>query len=379
MLEVNKGRWIAALGAIALATLACTCNLGEQLAGGLSDTGEGDAAGTNGAQSGESGSAQATLNPQPESIIEPTTAPPTQAPVTGPSFLNPYFSSAIDDAGRPLEVAAEFPDGTSTVYAFSTWAGMQDGAPFKTVWTQDGQVTADGEYTWNLGPEGEDIWISNLYSDSGAISPGLYTWELQVNGEPMVAGSFTVGGQGAVLLQDDFEDPNSGWEVGAYDAGSVGYEGGAYAATSIQEDKMMWGLANDIFQNAEIHVDATQVQAPPNNNNAYGVMCRVREGGTGYLLRISGDGFYAITLVDGPESFLPLVDWTASDAIRQGNSTNQIGAVCDGGYFALYANGTLLAEAWDDSFQSGDIALTTTSFESAPSKVLFDNIIVTAP
>lgn len=362
-----------------MATLACTCSLGEQLAGGLSEPGDGDATETSSAPSGESGPVQATLNPQPESIIEPTTAPPTQPAASLPNFLDPYFASAIDDAGRPLEVAAQFPDGITMVYAISAWSGMQDGIPFKTVWTQDGQVTAEAESTWNLGPEGEDIWISNLYSDTGAISSGLYTWELQIDGESMVAGSFTVGGQGVVLLQDDFEDPNSGWEIGAYDSGSVGYEEGAYAAISTQEDQMMWGLANDIFQNVEIQVDATQVQAPANNNNAYGVMCRVREGGTGYLLRISGDGFYSIMLVDEAGSFLPLVDWAASDAILQGNSTNQIGAICDGDYFALYANGTLLAEAWDDTFQSGDIALTTTSFEAEASKVLFDNIIVTGP
>jgi hypothetical protein len=126
-------------------------------------------------------------------------------------------------------------------------------------------------------------------------------------------------------------------------------------------------------------VEATQVQAPANNNNAYGVMCRVREGGVGYYLRISGDGFYSIQVMDQPGSARDLVEWQPSDAIQQGNATNQIRAVCDEDYFALFANGVLLAEAWDDRIMTGDIALMTIPYEPEPSVVLFDNILVTSP
>jgi hypothetical protein len=376
MHQSRRRHWFAALASLALITLACTCSLGEQLGQSLSEPTAAEGDGNDGTQASESKSVQATLNPEAESALSPTPGPSMEPPQ--PSFRNVYFASAVSESGEPVGVAADFPSGTMEVYSFASWSGMQDGISARSVWTLDGEPATESEFSWNLGPAGDDIWVGNIYRETGSLQEGQYTWQLMIDGEPMISANFSIGSQASILLQDDFGDPSSGWEIGEYDVGSVGYEGGAYAATSSKENEMMWGLAYDVFFDVEIQVEATQVQAPANNNNAYGVMCRVREGGTGYLLRISGDGYYSIILVDQDGSFRPLVDWAASDAIRQGNSSNQIRAICDEGYFALYANGAFLAEAWDDTFRSGDIALTTTSFEPDPSRVVFDNIIVTS-
>jgi hypothetical protein len=141
----------------------------------------------------------------------------------------------------------------------------------------------------------------------------------------------------------------------------------------------MWGLANRSFSDLVIEVDATQVSAPANNNNAYGVMCRVQPSGNdGYLLRISGDGFYAVhKIADG--NFEELVEWTRSEAIWQGNATNHLRAVCDGADLALFVNGELVAQASDATFLEGDIALTATTFEEELTEVHFDNLVVSAP
>ncbi|HIE39242.1 MAG TPA: hypothetical protein EYH30_04900 [Anaerolineales bacterium] len=183
---------------------------------------------------------------------------------------------------------------------------------------------------------------------------------------------------GGPLLQDDFSDPGSGWEIGDYSGGSVGYAEGAYFVTATEAGSLMWGLAYRDFSDLVIEVDAIQVSAPPNDNNSYGVMCRVQADDDGYLLRISGDGYYAIHRIVGGE-FEPLVDWTTSDAIRQGNATNHLRVVCDGTHLALVVNGRLLAEVEDATYTSGDIALTATTFEEEPTEVRFDNLVVTAP
>ena len=180
------------------------------------------------------------------------------------------------------------------------------------------------------------------------------------------------------LLTEDFSNPDSGWEIGDYDSGSVGYAEGYYYVTSHGNGDMMWGLAFRNFTDLIIDVDATQVSAPANNNNAYGVMCRVQEDNDGYLLRISGDGYYAIhRIVDG--EFEPLVDWTTTDVVRQGNGTNHIQAICDGSHLVLIVNGERLAETEDTTYVEGDIALTATSFEDEPTEIHFDNLVVTAP
>ncbi len=181
-----------------------------------------------------------------------------------------------------------------------------------------------------------------------------------------------------VLFEDNFNDPNSGWEEGDYQGGSVGYGNGYYFVTSIEAGSMMWGLAFQSFDDLVISVDATQVSAPANDNNAYGVMCRVQSDDDGYILRISGDGYYAIhRVVDG--EFQPLVDWTTTDVVNLGNATNHIRAICDGPNLILFANGQRLAEVQDSLYTSGDIALTATTFEDEGTEVHFDDLVVSKP
>jgi len=109
------------------------------------------------------------------------------------------------------------------------------------------------------------------------------------------------------------------------------------------------------------------------------VVCRNQSDGLdGYYLLISGDGSYAILKAEEGD-FESLIDWTSSAAINGGNATNYIRATCEGDYLALSVNGELLAEARDNSFSQGDIALTATSYEDEPTRVHFDNLVVYAP
>ncbi|MEA3340375.1 MAG: protein kinase, partial [Chloroflexota bacterium] len=153
---------------------------------------------------------------------------------------------------------------------------------------------------------------------------------------------------GNVLFQDDFSDSGSGWEIGDYDGGSVGYKDGIYFVRSESNGDVMWGVANRSFENVIIEVDITQVLAPANDNNAYGVKCREQDG-NGYGFVISGDGYYSIQIItDG--DWEPLVEWTSSNAINQGNETNRIRVTCDGSHLALTVNRELLAEAEDSTY-----------------------------
>jgi len=180
------------------------------------------------------------------------------------------------------------------------------------------------------------------------------------------------------LFQDDFSDPDSGWEVGDYDGGSVGYKGGAYFVTSLGGGDTMWGVANRSFGDVVIEVDATQVLAGSDSDNDYGVVCRDQGDGQGYYLLISGDGYYSIMKAAGGD-FETLVDWTEAEVIRKGNATNQIRAVCDGSTLELFVNGERLATAEDSAYAEGDIALTATSYEDELTEVHFDNLVVSKP
>ncbi len=184
-----------------------------------------------------------------------------------------------------------------------------------------------------------------------------------------------------ILLEDNFDDPSSGWEIGDYSDGSVGYGNGFYFVTATRDGGAMWGVAGRDFANVIIEVDATQVQGPANDNNAYGVKCRVQTGesglgGDGYALMISGDGFYSIQVVtDG--NYEPLINWTRSNAINLGNATNHLRAVCEADHMALFVNGQFLGEINDSTYSTGDISLMAATLEPETTEIHFDNILVT--
>jgi hypothetical protein len=315
---------------------------------------------------------------EPVPLSTPVAPTPTSPEATGPSFYDIFFASAITADEQPIDTATEFSPGTSAVYAFATYQGMTDGSDCESVWYLDGSEAVRTPFVWSAGTSGGPLMIAYVEQEGGLPS-GIYEWELYVDGQLAVGGSFPISDLSSVLFEDDFSDPGSGWEVGDYDEGSVGYVDGAYFVRTLVGDNLMWGVANRSFDNLVLEVDATQISAPANNNNGYGVMCRVQPNGKdGYLLRISGDGYCAIHKVAG-DNFEELLEWTESAVILQGNASNHLVAICDGTELALRVNGELVAMASDSTFQEGDIALTATSFEEEPTEVRFDNVSVRRP
>ncbi len=181
-----------------------------------------------------------------------------------------------------------------------------------------------------------------------------------------------------LIFQDDFEDEITGWEIGSYETGSVGYKNGAYAITSANNGSTMWGVANRTFEDVVVDVDVTQVTAGPESNNDFGVVCREQGDGGGYYLLISGDGYAAIVKATNNE-FEWLREWEETSAVRQGNVTNRLRAVCDGPTLTLFVNGQQVATTQDSSFTRGDLALTATTYEDAPTEIHFDNLKVRDP
>jgi hypothetical protein len=324
-----------------------------------------------------------TMAPEPMATATtaheiPTPIPPTPAPppIAGPAFYDVGVTAEVTDDGAPVGAATQFPQGTTVVYAFASYDGMTDGLQCESVWYQDGEENIRNPFAWQLGESHGPLWIANLTNDDG-IYPAQYDWELYVEGDLLATASFVVGGQqpSPALFQDDFSDPDSGWAQGELDGGRVGYRDGAYYVASLVEDTIIWSVAGQSFTDIVIQVEATQAYGGPEDDNSYGVMCRVQSNDDGYLLRISGDGYYSIFKRTG-DNYEAVVDWATSDVIRQGDSTNQIKAVCDGSTLALFVNGELLGQGNDSTFTEGDVALVTATYEDAPTEVLFDNLMV---
>jgi hypothetical protein len=206
----------------------------------------------------------------------------------------------------------------------------------------------------------------------------LSSGAIQATEIPTLAVAPTVLVEGANLYQEDFSNPQSGWEILDTDYGSVGYEQGGYLVKSLIENEYMWGLGGKSFGDVQLDVDATVQQTVTDGNDAYGVDCRVQENGDGYGFRITSDGWVAISKYENTESSA-VVDWFESSAIFTDGRSNHLTAICNGSQLKFLVNGIEVANAEDGTFTTGDIALSVLGFDTGTVSVLFDNLVAKQP
>lgn len=240
--------------------------------------------------------------------------------------------------------------------------------------------------------------------------------------------------RGDLLAEYTFADPMS-FEQGAYDAVTLRVTTGVYRVEVRRGDNTLWwGQWGDTYDDVVIEVETEQITE--RNENAYGVMCRVRgtvgqprtvepdmlailaestpeaeataeaestaeatdestpevqptpttgipeirataaaNEGDGYLFLIQGTGSAAILRASG-RSVTPLVNWTANDAILTGRSKNALRAICAGDYLAFYVNDQLVAQTTDSTYRSGQVGLAASAANPLGVRVEFDNLMI---
>jgi hypothetical protein len=181
-----------------------------------------------------------------------------------------------------------------------------------------------------------------------------------------------------LLFQDDFSDPNSGWDSLQNEDGITDYQDGQYRILVDTTNTDVWANPGLTFTDTIIDVDATKVGG--DDNNDFGIVCRYKDDENFYFFVISSDGYYGIGKVkDGQQVLVGMESMPPTDAVKQGNAANHIQAVCDGIILRLVVNGELLAETTDPDLASGDAGLLAGSFEHPGTDILFDNFVVREP
>lgn len=250
--------------------------------------------------------------------------------------------------------------------------------------------------------------------------------------------------KGEELAVYNFSVPRS-FEEGSYNGATLRVNNGVYRIEVLQgNNTLWWGQWGETYSDVIIDVDVEQITE--RNENAYGVMCRVRGTvgqeravdpelaaimeetseppdelptseatdapdeeateaseedeeteatpeasdeestpaptaepsygeGDGYLFLIQGTGSFSIRRARGRNT-VPLVDWTASDAIEVGPGRNHIRAICAGDYLAMYINDQFVGDATDDTYSSGQVGLAASAANVLGVRVEFDNLIV---
>ena len=184
------------------------------------------------------------------------------------------------------------------------------------------------------------------------------------------------------LLNDDFEgEKECGWVLYEGRGVTTQIEEGVLRLSNSLSGEIAWANAGREFDDVIIDVETIQAGGP--DDNAYGVICRYQNPENFYVLLISGDGHYAIGKY---QTGSPQVQYLSgegqyafSEAINQGESSNQLRVSCVGNELSLMVNGVPLETVTDPTFVIGDIGLGASSFQPGTAVIEFDNLRVIAP
>lgn len=180
------------------------------------------------------------------------------------------------------------------------------------------------------------------------------------------------------ILIDDFNDPTTGWQTQDDDYGKATFENGSFIIEARQNGQTMWSTYDQTFSDVEIDVDVTALGSSQNENNGFGVDCRIQDNGDGYTFHISSDGMYSILKFEDTHGS-ELVKWTESLNIPTGDKTNHLTVLCQGSHLGMWVNDISIASIEDTTFTTGSISLSATTFTDLPTTVKFDNLVLTNP
>ena len=198
-------------------------------------------------------------------------------------------------------------------------------------------------------------------------------WEVGDGSSPTSEPSGSIS-KGTKIYSETFADSTTGWdEWDSAGKSRAGYESGKYFLEILAINRMTWGNGYQNFDDFVIEVDSSKVAGP--DDNAFGIVLRYVDSDNFYVFKASSDGQYAFGYyLDN--SWTEVVQWTLSDAVKQGNTSNKLSVACKGNHFILSINGTVVEDLTDDTFSSGDIGLMAASISEAGVKITFDNLNV---
>jgi len=144
----------------------------------------------------------ATDTPVPTATTPPTATPiPSDTPVPSdtprPTASEPTigaitFARGVSSDGEPVDPAGRFKKGTTEIYLFFEYAGMEDGMEYTIYWEVSGKEWLTTARTWKWGESG--IFYTNFfYTQAGhGLPAGNWIVRVYVDRKQLSYGSFTI-------------------------------------------------------------------------------------------------------------------------------------------------------------------------------------------
>ena len=176
----------------------------------------------------------------------------------------------------------------------------------------------------------------------------------------------------AVLFQDDFSNPKSGWDRASQGRNSTDYADGKYRITLATPQQDIWANPYQYFDQ-DIIVEVDVWQNPSTVQAAYGIICGYSDVNDFDALTIGG-GVYVEIFRHKQGQRLTL--YIAENQPGIDSEHNHLEALCASSALQLRVNRSLIAEVEVPEFLYGDVGLIGSSFDEAGVEILFDDFIV---
>lgn len=197
----------------------------------------------------------------------------------------------------------------------------------------------------------------------------------QVAIETGSGGSEKFEAKGTVIFEDDFSNPNSGWAHTSSEHGVTKYENGAY--TIAVNSPMYYVFSDQEFNYDPIQIEADVQVVNPVGDGDFGFICGHHENGDTYSLEVSEDGYFSVWKQVGKQVTI-LIDWTYSRDVAAGGRM-RLSAQCGRDGIILALNGKVLGSVVDPEYKGGGVGMVAGTFETAGTKVSFDNLKILLP
>ncbi len=184
---------------------------------------------------------------------------------------------------------------------------------------------------------------------------------------------------GAVLYQDDFSDPNSGWEIFSdSEKGEMDYFDSFFRIQVLGSQQML--LNHPGLDFTDVRVEADMIKVIGSSNDMFGLICKAADQQNYYFFVISSDGYYGIgKMIAGETSMINAPGMLPSEIISQGISKNHLRADCVGEHLTLSVNGQELVSVTDADLERGGAGILAGTLDDPENVVLFDNFSVINP
>jgi len=303
-------------------------------------------------------------------------------------------------------LGADFPLGVRRVDVTFSWKDAGTGLRIDIRWSKDGLVVLEQNETVDQA-EGKSTWYLTMQSDE-TLPAGRYQVQILEDGQALApAMPFTVGlaapsqaeadlakalneaeqGGGAssvpdavatpgeLLVTDDFEDPNSGWQHLQATGVEAGYRDGHYRV-AIAATPNLFTIAvreGPAFDDVIVEVEATQEAGSP--AHPFGLVARGQDQSNFHAFVIGADGsFAAVRSANGQTALDSALDATLpAGTLGAAGQANRLRLVADGPKLGFYVNDRLVIEIPQASWSSGHAGIFVSTTGAAPVAVTFDN------